>query len=392
MADMTCFWNAVERIAQGFSDGKLLTAALLAALVAPSLPAADFELGPPPGTLIAEGEEFSEDAVPEGVTMAEAGGYDGDGFSEPEAYPAPGDCQPGCGCKNCDPPYGMVNRLIDNKQATWTFRTDALLLWRDSPRSRPLFDTSPGGLTALNANQLNSTPAAGPRFSLFRTNGCGDALEATYFRAANFRAQSTLPTVSSGYAPAFVPSPATYDSASANLGAALQSFELNGRMTVASWVQLLGGFRWFEWQETLQLTTVPSDIADVSCMNSLYGYQIGFDSLLLSTNWLRLEGLMKGGAYYNNSRQVTTATVGGIPFATRADTPKGAAFLGEVGLTGVVPITRNIDFRVGYLGLWLQGIAQPTTQAQTTDPNAATLNTTGTAVVQGVTLGMEGRW
>ena len=163
-------------------------------------------------------------------------------------------------------------------------------------------------------------------------------------------------------------------------------------MTVASWVQLLGGFRWFEWQETLQLTTVPSDIANVSCMNSLYGYQIGFDSLLLSTNWLRLEGLMKGGAYYNNSRQVTNATVESVSFATRADTPKGAAFLGEVGLTGVVPITRNIDFRVGYLGLWLQGIAQPTTQAQTTDPNAATLNTTGTAVVQGVTLGMEGRW
>jgi len=292
----------------------------------------------------------------------------------------------------CDPPYGMINRLIDNKHACWTFRTDALLLWRDSPRSRPLFDTSSGGLTALNANQLNSTPAAGPRFSLFRTNGCGDALELTYFRAANFRAQNTLPSVAQGYTPAFVPSRALYDSASTNLGAALQSFELNGRMTVAPWIQLLGGFRWFQWQETLQLTTVPADVVNVACMNDLYGYQIGFDSLLLSTNWLRLEGLMKGGAYYNNSCQVTTANIDGFPFSTRADTPKGAAFVGEVGLTGVMPITRNIDFRVGYLGLWLQGLAQPTNQTTSLNPQAATLNTTGTAVVQGVTLGVEGRW
>lgn len=347
--------------------------------------------------------EFDEAVVPEAVA---ADGIDGLGMAqgtdpwsgrgevpqELAEYPEYSQ-QPDCCEDGCDPPYGMINRLIDNKHACWTFRTDALLLWRDSPRSRPLFDTSPGGLTALNANQLNSTPAAGPRFSLFRTNGCGDALELTYFRAANFRAQNTLPSVAQGYTPAFVPSEAAlYDSASTNLGAALQSFELNGRMTVAPWIQLLGGFRWFQWQETLQLTTVPADVVNVACMNDLYGYQIGFDSLLLSTNWLRLEGLMKGGAYYNNSRQVTTANIDGFPFSTRADTPKGAAFVGEVGLTGVMPITRNIDFRVGYLGLWLQGLAQPTNQTTSLNPQAATLNTTGTAVVQGVTLGVEGRW
>jgi len=350
---------------------------------------------------------FDEAVIPEVVAADDGEAMDGailqsepwvssgdEPFATPDCQDCPhGDeCRPGNRCDTCDPPYGMINRLIDNKHACWTFRTDAILLWRDSPRSRPLFDNFPGGLTALNANQLNSTPAAGPRFSLFRTNGCGDALEATYFRAANFRAQTTLPTVANGYTPAFVPSQATYDSASANLGAALQSFELNGRMTVAPWIQLLGGFRWFEWQETLQLTTVPADVVSVSCMNNLYGYQIGFDSLLLSTKWLRLEGLMKGGAYYNNAFQTTTANISGFPFSTRADTPKGAAFLGEVGLTGVMPITRNIDFRVGYLGLWLQGLAQPTNQSVPLDPQAATLNTTGTAVVQGVTLGLEGRW
>jgi hypothetical protein len=358
--------------------------------------------------------DFEEAAIPEAMasdgSTAMEGGFTGEepwttagdettAMPEYQDCPNGADCMPGSGCKNCDPPYGMVNRLIDNKHACWTFRTDALLLWRDAPRNQPLIDTFPDGLPALNANQLESTPAAGPRFSLFRTNGCGDALEATYFRAANFRAQNTLPTVANGYTPAIISVPATYDSVSTNLGSSLQSFELNGRMKVLPSIQLLGGFRWFQWQENLQLISTSAGIQDVfstSCMNDLYGYQIGFDSLLLHTRWLRLEGLMKGGAYYNNSRQITSAETSLGPASTRVDTPKGAAFVGEVGLTGVMPITSNIDFRVGYLGLWLQGLAQPTNQPQSIDPNTfslnTALNTTGTAVVQGVTLGLEGRW
>ncbi|MFM8892608.1 MAG: hypothetical protein ACKOTB_13480 [Planctomycetia bacterium] len=302
-------------------------------------------------------------------------------------------------CDACDPPYGLVNRLLDNKQACWTVRTDALLLWRDAPRSRAIYNSFPSGVPALNANQLESTLAAGPRFSLFRTNGCGDAIEATYFRAANFRSQQALPFAANGYTPALVPIPTTYDSATANLGSALQSFEFNGRLAVCPTIQLLGGFRWFEWQENLLMTQTAGTSTETiltNCMNDLYGYQIGFDSLLLKTNWLRLEGLMKGGAYYNNSSQVTmiASPLGGI--GLRADSPKGAAFVGEVGLTGVIPITSCLDLRVGYLGLWLQGLAQPTNQVTTIDASAGsvvgTLNTTGTAVVQGMSLGLEGRW
>lgn len=312
-----------------------------------------------------------------------------DGF---DACPGAGSC-PGCGhCGDaCDPPYGMINRLIDNKKACWTLRTEALLLWRNAPRSTPLVSTTAFPSTpAFDAHQLESTLAAGPRFSLFRTNGCGDALEATYFRAANFRAQGTLPTATGGYAPVFDPA-LTFDSASANLGSALQSFELNGRMTVAPVLQLMQGFRWFEWREDLQLVGTSAGIASTAntwCINSLYGYQLGFDALLYRGSWLRLEGLMKGGAYYNNVGVVTSVASSAASSTARLNTPKAASFLGEVGLTGVMPITGNLDFRVGYLGLWLEGIAQPTLQP----PAATAVNTTGGAVLQGVTLGLEGRW
>jgi hypothetical protein len=364
--------------------------------------AADFDDVVLPESVIS-GDSEATDAAPDAEPRILSGdtmpGDDAFGSPDYQDCPHGADCQPGNRCDACDPPYGMINRLIDNKHACWTFRTDALLLWRDAPRDQPLINTSPEGFTALNANQLESTPAAGPRFSLFRTNGCGDALEATYFRAANFRSQNTLPTVANGYTPALLPVPATYDSVSTNLGSSLQSFELNGRMKVLPSIQLLGGFRWFQWQENLQVNGFSAGTQDVfstSCMNDLYGYQIGFDSLLLNTRWMRLEGLMKGGAYYNNSRQITTESTFLGSSSARADTPKGAAFVGEVGLTGVMPITRNIDFRVGYLGLWLQGLAQPSNQPQSIDPNTTvlntSLNTTGTAVVQGITLGLEGRW
>jgi hypothetical protein len=80
------------------------------------------------------------------------------------------------------------------------------------------------------------------------------------------------------------------------------------------------------------------------------------------------------------------------------DWPASCSFVGEVGMTGVMPICENWDFRFGYLGLWLTGLAQPTNQlsgqsiAQGDVPPAGTLSTVGTAIVQGVTLGVEGRW
>jgi hypothetical protein len=317
-----------------------------------------------------------------------------------EAMEGPADCRPDCGCEACEPPYGLVNRLIDNKQACWTLRIDALLLWRNAPRQQPLYETAPGGLTALDAHQIDSTPAGGPRFSLFRTDGCGDALEATYFRAANFRGRDSLAPVTNGYTPIYAPQ-LPVDSVAANLGSSIQSFELNGRTTLGRRIQLLGGFRWVEWNESL--TTVGTagqplpynETASIGCINSLYGYQIGFDSLLLTTNWLRVEGLMKGGAYYNNAVAAVAGDSQGVgPFSNRLGSPHGAAFVGEIGLTGVVPLHRNLDFRFGYLGLWLESLAQPSNQYPSIDPTqpAQKLDLTGGVVLQGLTLGLEGRW
>ena len=66
---------------------------------------------------------------------------------------------------------GLLQVLHDQKCATWTFRSDALILWRNSPNDIPLYSytaNTPNGFgaTAFSAGQIESSMAAGPRFSM----------------------------------------------------------------------------------------------------------------------------------------------------------------------------------------------------------------------------------
>ena len=324
----------------------------------------------------------------------------------------------GCCLVDCDPP-GLLQRLAalhDKSGMCWTGRVDALLLWRNAPPGRPLVDSGlAAGVPVLNANQMDSTPAAGPRVSLFRTNTCtGDAWEATWLRAANFRSQRPLPLTNQQYVLA---SPGIYgntnfqpfDTGFANLGSRVQSFELNHHRCHGKNLRWLAGFRWVEWQEqfTLQdtatgFTPVITDLYQTGCINSMYGGQIGANVFLLSLPWLRVDSVVKAGAYYNNATQsslytTTDPAFPGTATVTVGRSPASCAFVGEVGMTGVLPINSCLDFRFGYFGLWLSGIAQPTQQlsGQQLTPgvvNTGTLNTNGGVLVQGLTLGLEGRW
>ena len=321
---------------------------------------------------------------------------------------------------------GLLQVLRDQKCATWTFRSDALILWRNSPNDIPLYSytaNTPNGFgaTALSAGQLESAAAAGPRFSIYRTDDCQNAWETTWFKAANFRSQeATLPSINGYgmtppglYGNAFTP----VDTATADLSASIWSFELNRWARVRPNIALMQGFRMLGWGENLTLADhyqidpanpapiYGQDVFGNQSSNSLYGYQIGTDIRLWDRGQgFRVDGLLKGGAYYNNAVQNSAYTYeagpGELQTANVRAAGGSAAFVGEVGLTGTLPITCNLSLRVGYLGLWLQGLAQPTNQlrGQTLtsggpgSPVAGSLNTAGSTVVQGLSLGLEGRW
>ena len=339
------------------------------------------------------------------------------------------------GCRGCGPTAmdrrGLLQLAFGKHDWQWTARVDTIVMWRNAPRDRPLFSTVvPGttdlGPTALNANQLQSDPLAAPRVSLFRGDGCGEAVEATYLYAGNFYSQRSLPFVLDGYAtspPGLYAndwSPATgtaLSSAVATLTGNLQSVELNRRTAVGMGAsQFLFGFRWLQWYERLQMvdgfvhqpaTPDPAIVGEDSyltaCTNNLFGGQIGLDLPVLTTaKGFRVEGLVKAGAYYNAASQSSSFSyTDTAPFeysrTITVRSPGGASFVGEVGLTAVVPLSNRWDFRCGYFGLWLDSIAQPANQLSKqvlnqVDPPSGVLDLTGGLVLQGCSLGLEGRW
>jgi len=92
----------------------------------------------------------------------------------------------------CPPAFadgcGMPCRVLDplGQDPLWSGRTEALLPWRSSPQSLPLFETV-AGTPALDAADFGSGMAAGPRFSLFRHTGDTGAIEFTFLRVQSFQ-------------------------------------------------------------------------------------------------------------------------------------------------------------------------------------------------------------
>lgn len=329
----------------------------------------------------------------------------------------------------CEDPPGLLQFFSFYHRrwnACWRVRADSMLLWRNAPASRPIYstvdpDTDTLGKTALNANDLNSDVLVAPRLSLLRTDPSGRTLEATYFYAGNFYSDRTLPYSPDGYATSppgiygndWGPPDTSLDSATAKLLGQLQSLEFNSRHFIwAETCQFLIGARWLQWNETLQMKdfftyTEPEavsgkDLYETRCFNNLWGGQIGLDTLLIGRPGMtRVEGLVKAGAYYNNAGQASSfqyVQSDGFEYANqaRAGGPAACSFVGEVGLTGVVPISCRCDFRFGYYGLWLTSLAQPTRQLSKQTINqfdsVAGLDTAGTLILQGLSLGLESRW
>ncbi len=368
--------------------------------------------------------------------------YSEDGTLLHEGYPPCG--APDCvhGCRHCMAghgghgrswfnafcePIGLTQRLAGLihehcKDECWTVRGDALILWRNAPAARPLYLLNPETigrpLTVLDAGWLDSPAAGGGRLQAFKHDPCGDVLEVGYLYGGQFFSEQVRPFITEGYVTAppgldgndFPPIRAL-DAVGAQLVGSIQSAEINHRHAWGASTQFLYGFRWFNWYEQSIVAdtygapdNLGADIYETTTINNLWGGQIGLDTLLLRTgHGFRVEGIVKAGVYANNAGQNSSylnLALGEPPyFASVKDNgwPASASFAGEVGMTGVVPLGENWDFRFGYLGLWLTGIAQPTKQLSGQmlapgEPVAGTLSAVGTVIVQGVTLGFEGRW
>ena len=318
----------------------------------------------------------------------------------------------------CEIPCRLLDPL--GQDPVWTGRTDALLLWRDAPQSAPLFDAidpetlDPAGV-ALNAADFQSGMAAGPRFALFRHTGDMGAVEFNFLRVQSFRASQSLPAVEDGLG-YYDTTPhglyccdTVYPRAGATglLTSSLQSAEVNRRFPTDGRLGWLMGFRWVEWNDALGLASLTTYDLETPYTNSyltqtrndLYGMQVGADSILYGLGRsIRVEGIGKAGIFYNDARQSSRFLTGETGESLAVSTAVGrAAFVGELGVTGVYDVTERISIRAGYAIFWLGGLALAPAQYKVNDlcpnnPIRGATDTAGSVVVQGLSLGLEGRW
>lgn len=293
----------------------------------------------------------------------------------------------------------VVNEEDEGDYPTWSaVRFEALLLWRDAPQSVPLVDVAGGG-TALDARDLHSAAAAGPRFTLLAEDDDGEGSQIAYFNVASFMASRSLPATPGGYRtvagldglPAVV-----VDGAAAGLSSRIQSLEvLDRKRTSERWVST-SGFRWVEWQEVFGMGA-GSQAFGVRAIDSLYGHQWGLEGVLWRpAATVALEGVAKAGIYGDVSKQDSFASGPGGAASVATNTAR-VAFVGEAGLTATWRIREWLAARAGYQAFWLGGIATATNQLDgqslvTGSPLRGSTDTGGSVVLQGIDLGLEGRW
>ena len=123
------------------------------------------------------------------------------------------------------------------------------------------------------------------------------------------------------------------------------------------------------------------------------GFQIGLDSTLWDNDrWLRFDGRAKAGIYHNEVDVASAQNNSG----SGQSSGEQAAFVGELGLTAVYDIHRDLSFRAGYQALFVDGVSLAADQSQNTSNLAingpATIDIDrGSVFFQGLHVGLEYR-
>ncbi len=172
----------------------------------------------------------------------------------------------------------------------------------------------------------------------------------------------------------------------------LYSFEIGVRPRVADALPVWVGFRTVQLHEGFALRVfdpVPAEPIAVRTNNFLYGLQVGAEPVLWGAGGpLRLEGLVKAGAYANLASAST--------FSARLERTLGAnrdrpAFVGEAGLSLAWKFSRFFTARGGYQILWIHGVALAPDQSASVDVMApwADLSSSATSFYQGALATLE---
>lgn len=178
--------------------------------------------------------------------------------------------------------------------------------------------------------------------------------------------------------------------------------------------ELLGGFRWFQFDESLQYAAsidtgawpgTPSDFYyNLEAQNRLLGLQLGARNEYCLSSKLRFFSGVKGGIFNNNIRtvqnitdingeiaQVNSGAGSGRPFSY-TDEKNDVAFLGELDFGILYNLSARSRIRLGYRALGISGVALAADQMPFlyNDPNELSrANSNGNLLLGGGYYGLE---
>lgn len=178
--------------------------------------------------------------------------------------------------------------------------------------------------------------------------------------------------------------------------------------------ELLGGFRWFQFDESLQYTAsidtgawpgTPSDFFyNLEAQNRLLGFQLGARNEYCLGSKLRFFSGVKGGIFNNNIRtvqnitdingeiaQVNSGAAAGRPFSYDVE-KNDVAFLGELDFGFLYNLTCRSRLRLGYRAMGISGVALAADQMPFlyNDPDELSrANSNGSLLLNGGYYGIE---
>lgn len=260
------------------------------------------------------------------------------------------DSSPSC-VAACSTPYQVWNQGTPHLQ----FTLDLLVLDRSDADASPLLFDSQTQEVLLDTGDLIKEGEPGVRMGLILFDDCGYDLEISYLGLDTFGESVTRSSNNPIVFPFFGGVPANPQSSyTTRYASELNSGEINLRQRFGSRVALLAGFRFLELNEHFNIVSDAGGFFS-STDNDLYGLQIGADVQWLRVRRSVLFTTIKAGAYYNNADVSARATSGGGPIQFIDDEDE-MAVVGELAAGLLIPMGPQADFRIGYQGLFLDGV------------------------------------
>jgi hypothetical protein len=247
-------------------------------------------------------------------------------------------------------------------QSVWTetvpdiqFTLDLLILDRSDADAGPLFFDAQTFQPLLDHEDLLGPAQPGVRMGLLLLDDCGWDLEFGYLGLDRFGDQQTRSSDNGILFPFFGGIPANpQDTYTARYISELNSGEVNLRRRYNSRLAVLAGLRFLELNERFQINSDSGGFRSLTD-NDLYGLQVGAD-----VKWLRIRrsvlfSTIKSGIYYNNA-DVSARAQSNAGLLAFEDDEDEAAWVGELAAGLLIPMGPQADLRIGYQGLWLDGV------------------------------------